>query len=86
MRGHVSNMRRQMGYSEPLNDDSYYDSFYDLNGLDDERPSFKRVTMDLADTGIRNTKCCLVFAGLFFICTTIGTSVLIGKLTKSDEW
>lgn len=77
---------REMGYNEPDEASLYEDYFYDRSGLDDERSSFKRITFDLADTGVRDTKCCLIFAGIFFICTTVGTSMLLAKLTKRDEW
>ncbi len=76
---------REIGYNEPDDGSFYNDYLYDVNGLDDERVSFKRATFDLADTGIRDTKCCLIFAGIFFICTTVGTSMLLTRLTKRDE-
>jgi len=60
--------------------------FYDLYREDFDGPSFRRTTMDLADTSLRDTKCCLVAAGMFFICSTVGISILLTKLLKSDEW
>lgn len=71
---------REMGYNEHTDGSLYDDYFYDIH----ERPSFKRATFDLADTGVRDTKCCLIFAGIFFICSTVGVSILIGKLTDND--
>jgi len=80
------NYMREMGYNEP-SDGSLYDGYYEdvQNGYHDERYSFQRATFGLADTGIRDTKCCLIFAGVFFIFSTIGTSILIGKMT-GNEW
>lgn len=59
--------------------------FYDLYRGDIDGPSFRRTTMDLADTSLRNTSCCLVSAGIFFICTTVGFTVLLTKLLNRDE-
>jgi len=70
-------------YKENSNGSLYNSYFY---GEDDERPSFKKVTLDLADTTVRTTKCCIIAAGIFFICTTVGFSILIAKLTKRGEW
>jgi hypothetical protein len=72
-----------MEYKENSNGSLYSGYFY---GEDSERPSFKKVTLDLADTTVRNTKCCIIAAGIFFTCTTVGFSILIAKLTKRGEW
>lgn len=77
---------REMGYDDQTDGSLYDGYFYDHHGLDDERPSFKKVTLDLADTGIRDTKCCLISAGVIFILMTIGVSVMLAKLMKRDEW
>jgi len=71
--------------SEMENIDHVDDYSQDYSEEDEEEPRFKYSTADLADGGFRDTKCCLIAAGIFFILIAIGMSIFMAKLNKSDD-
>ena len=54
------------------------------SGLYDEQYIFKKATFALADTGVRDTKCCLVAMITFFCIMAITLTVILAK--KIPEW
>ena len=65
-------------YRNPQQD---YDDEEDFDKDDDEEvlPRWKYSTVDLADGGCRDTRCCLLAMGLFFVLIAIVVSVLMMK-------
>lgn len=57
----------------------------DLNEEDEEEPRFKYSTVDLADSGCRNSRCCLIVAGFFFVLVAIGVSILMNNLINKND-
>lgn len=73
-----------VGEDDPVdNYDNHYDRHHYNNDGDcveeDEEPRFKYSTADLADGGCRNSTCCLVSIGIFFIIVAIVVSILMKK-------
>lgn len=73
-----------VGYDDPVD---RYSQNYDMNEDEDEdeEPRFKYSTVELADGGCRNSRCCLIAAGVFFILIAVGVSVLMLKMTQKDD-
>jgi len=66
-----------------LDDD--YSEGYDV-GVDDEQENrFKYSTEDLPDGGCRNSRCCLIAAGIFFLIIGIIGGVVMSKMANSGD-
>lgn len=66
-----------------LDDD--YSEGYDV-GVDDEQENrFKYSTEDLPDGGCRDTRCCLIAAGMFFLTIGIIGGVVMSKMANSGD-
>jgi len=74
----------EMGNMDPI-DDYDQDQDYDLSEDEEEEPRFKYSTAELADGGFRDTNCCLIAAGVFFIVIAILGSVLMSRLQNTDN-
>lgn len=72
----------EMGNMDPVDG---YNQDYDMSEDDEEEPRFKYSTADLDDGDCRNTRCCLIAAGIFFILIAILVSVFMARLQNKDR-
>jgi len=72
----------EIGNMDPVD---AYNQDYDMSEDDEEEPRFKYSTADLDDGDCRNTRCCLIAAGLFFILIAILVSVFMSKMMNKDR-
>lgn len=71
-----------MGDDDPL--DAYiHDDDSSTEG--GPEPRFKYSTADLDEGGIRNSTCCLIAAGIFFLAIAIGVSIAMRKKLNSSK-
>ena len=63
---------------QPEYDDEEEDEFDQDEDDEDVLPRWKYSTVDLADGGCRDTRCCLVAMGVFFVLIAIVVSVFYG--------
>mmetsp|Transcript_17708 Transcript_17708/g.40855 ORF Transcript_17708/g.40855 Transcript_17708/m.40855 type:complete len:284 (+) Transcript_17708:164-1015(+) len=62
-----------------------YNQDYDMSEDDEEEPRFKYSTADLDDGDCRNTRCCLIAAGAFFVFIAILVSIFMAKMVNKDD-
>jgi len=72
----------EIGNMDPVD---AYNQDYDMSEDDEEEPRFKYSTADLDDGDCRNTRCCLIAAGLFFILIAILVSVFMAKMMNNKD-
>ena len=72
----------EMGNLDPVDG---YNQDYDMSEEDEEEPRFKYSTADLDDGDCRNTRCCLIAAGAFFVFIAILVSIFMAKIMNKDD-
>lgn len=70
----------EMGNRDPIDG---YDQ--DMSEDEEEETRFKYSTADLDNGDCRNSKCCLIVAGVFFVIIAIVVSIYMGRLMKRDR-
>lgn len=72
----------EMGNMDPVDG---YNQDYDMSEDDEEEPRFKYSTADLDNGDCRNTRCCLIAAGIFFVLIAILVSVFMQRMMNNNS-